>query len=174
MVRSRSSNTGLLTARSGWLGAVAMYLVSPKHQAWTDEPEDEWDDEEDEGEDGCCLGSPVSVCAGRGGPALCQLLVKLPTAVALHTTRCPIFVHTPRLLDNLYYPSRSHGEGPVYGSEVAVADVTTMSSVVGCRVLGRHVVTRRSYRRCAASAAYRSAHRQAAESIDVRPGLRGL
>ncbi|MFE4502447.1 DUF6301 family protein [Rhodococcus sp. NPDC056743] len=37
---------------SAGLGAVTMRLVSPKRQAWTDEPEDEWDDEEDEdGED---------------------------------------------------------------------------------------------------------------------------
>lgn len=37
----------ILSAGPGW---VAMYLVSPKHQAWTDEPEDEWDDDEDEDE----------------------------------------------------------------------------------------------------------------------------
>ncbi|NKR48391.1 hypothetical protein GS545_03975 [Rhodococcus hoagii] len=35
---------------SAGLGAVTMRLVSPKHQAWTDEPEDEWDDDEDEDE----------------------------------------------------------------------------------------------------------------------------
>ncbi|MBP1158236.1 MULTISPECIES: DUF6301 family protein [unclassified Rhodococcus (in: high G+C Gram-positive bacteria)] len=36
---------------SAGLGSVAMRLVSPKHQAWTDEPEDEWDDDEDEDDD---------------------------------------------------------------------------------------------------------------------------
>lgn len=37
---------------SAGLRSVAMRLVSPKHQAWTDEPEDEWDEDEDEdGED---------------------------------------------------------------------------------------------------------------------------
>lgn len=37
---------------SAGLGAVTMYLVSPEHQAWIDEPENEWDDEADEDEDG--------------------------------------------------------------------------------------------------------------------------